>query len=294
MNRRFAPVFAALLCAGAVFAAFAASANEEPGTPEHEGGHGSAAHGAVYTKENYPTEVIKRPLELPDGMLQVNLGLDINLSAPIDVAGTTVSGPLNPVRTPLSAFYGIGGQLQVGIESNGLCLNSACEKVFDDVGVEAAFSVIHQKGLEMSMQGGLFFGWPGDTVSTALALGIDVRLQQDRFAIRAGPKFYFGLTNRDGTLNREALRVPIDFQFQADPHLMLDFGIDLNLVLDPQAPFGFGDFIGVPVRLGAIYAINRQFDVGAFFSFTNLLGKETMGQTGLDGRALSVFLAFRP
>ena len=293
---------AALLCAGAAFA------HDEPAPPEHEGAHEGGAHGAVYTKDNYPTEVIKRPLELPDGMLQVNLGLDINLSSSINnAAGDTVVGPFKPVHTPLSAFYGIGGKLQVGIETSGLCLNSEnCEKVIEDVGVEAAFGVIHQKGLEMSVQGGLSFSWPGiaqadGTVATnvfaSLAVGVDVRLQQDQFAVRAGPKLFFGLTHRDGTTNREYLRVPIDFQFQADPHLVLDFGMDLNLFLDPPDPLGFGDFIGIPLRVGAIYAINRQFDVGAVFTFTNLLGKSdafVFGPSGFDGRQLSVFVAFRP
>ena len=289
MNRRLGPALAAaLLCAGAAFA------NPEPATTEPEGGHEVGAHFGVYTKANYPTEVTKRPLELPDGMLEVNLGLSINLGSPITVAGETIFGPLKPIRTPLSAIYGIGGKLQVGLETEGLCLNSsACDKVIDNFGLEAAYGVIHQKGLEMSVQAALAFNWPGDVTDVSLALGVDVRLTQGQLAIRAGPKLAIGLNDRDG-YNREFLRVPIDFQFQADPHLMLDLGLDLNLMLDPPAPAGFGDFIGVPLRLGAIYAINRQFDVGAFFSFTNLLGKASYGPTGFDGRQLYIYVAFRP
>jgi hypothetical protein len=275
MNRMFRLTLAAALLSGA--AAFADS--------------GAAT---TYTKDTYPTQLVLRPLELPAGMVQVGASLDINMSSSInDTLGNTLWGPFKPFLIGLQAQYGVDGHLQLGISSSGLCFTDACGHTFNDFSLEADYGFLHQQGLDGAFQGALLFNNLADSVMLGVAVGVDLRMVQGQFAIRAGPKLKFGLTNRDGG-NTEAIDVPLAFQFQVDPHLALELRSDIVLGLNPVGGT-FGDYLQIPVQLSGIYAVNKMFDVGAYFAFTNLLGKSStiLDQTGLDGRQLGFFALYR-
>jgi hypothetical protein len=291
MNR----LFASLLSAACLVLAGAAVADEHPAG--NEPGHGG----------DYPTAVLERPLELPKGMLEVEANLLANLSASVsDAAGQTFFGPFKPTFLGFGAAYGVDGHLQIGVSSTGLCLSGtsgSCSHVFDDLAVDAAYGVLHQRGLEVSLQGALGVAHlsggtdnQGNDTPTEFsgALGIDLKATSGQFGVRAGPKLQFGLNQRDGA-NREYLQVPLTFIFQADPHLALSLGVALNLMLDPPEGFSFGDFLGVPVQVGALYAVDKHLDVGGVFGFSNLLGKESSiyGRSGFDDRFIQVFAAYR-
>jgi hypothetical protein len=294
-----------LLSAAGLALAGGGAALAQEHSPEHpagrEGGHESGAHGGG----DYPTAVIDRPLELPKGMFELQANLLANLASPRDnLAGDTVYGPFKPAYVGFGAAYGVDGHLQVAVSSQGLCLSGtsgSCEHVFDQFAVEAAYGVLHQKGFELSLQAGLDFdhvGGNSEFETTPLeisgGLGVDLRIVSGRFAIRAGPKLTFGLKERS-FLNREYLQVPLIFQLQVDPHLALSLGVALNLGLTPPDPYGFGDLLGIPVQVGALYALHNHFDVAAVFVFANLLGKESIkyGRSGLDERLVQLAFAYR-
>jgi hypothetical protein len=260
---------------------------------EHPAGHESGGHGGG----DYPTAVIDRPLELPKGMFELHANILASLSASIDgFGGETIGGPFKPTYLGLGAAYGVDGHLQIGVSTNGFCLtgtSGGCDKVFDDFAVEAAYGVLHQKGFELSLQGGVEFA-RFDATEVAVGLGVDLKVTSGQFAIRAGPKLQFGLTQRDG-LNREYLQIPIIFQFQVDQHLALEAGVALNLGIDPPDGVAFGNWLGIPVQVGALYAVDKHLDLGAIFGFSNLLGKESVvyGRSGIDDRFLQIFCAYR-
>ncbi len=282
MNR---PLLSLLSAAGLALAGSGAALAQEHDQPA---GHGGGA---------YPTSLIERPLELPKGMLELRANVLASLSKGFDgLGGETIGGPFKPTFLGLGAAYGVDGHLQVGVSTNGFCLtgtSGGCDKVFDDVAFEAAYGVIHQKGLELSLQGGVQFA-RFDNTEVALGLGVDLKVTSGQFAIRAGPKLQFGLTQRDG-LNREFLQIPLIFVFQADQHLALEAGVALNLGLDPPDGVGFGNWLGIPVQVGALYAVDKRLDVAATFGFFNLLGKESVvyGRSGIDDRFLQISCAFR-
>ena len=277
-----------LSAASLALAGCAAFADEHPAGHESGGGHGGG---------DYPTAVIDRPLELPKGMLELHANIFASLSKGFDgIGGETIGGPFKPTFLGLGAAYGVDGHLQLGISTTGFCLTGSsggCDKVFDDIAIEAAYGVLHQKGLELSLQAGVQFA-RFDATEVALGLGVDLKVTSGQFAIRAGPKLQFGLTQRDG-LNREYLQIPIIFVFQADQHLALEAGVALNLGIDPPDGVGFGNWLGIPVQVGALYAVDKHLDLGATFGFSNLLGKESVvyGRSGIDDRFLQIFCAYR-
>ena len=287
-------ILSLLSAASLALASGAARAQEH--SPEQSSGH-EPAHETDHGGGDYPTAVIDRPLELPKGMLELHANILANLSKGIEgFGGETVYGPFKPTLLGFGAAYGVDGHLQLGVSTNGFCLTGSsggCDKVFDDFAVEAAYGVLHQKGFELSLQAGVGFAH-FDATEVALGLGIDLKVTSGQFAIRAGPKLQFGLTQRDGP-NREFLQIPIIFQVQVNPHLALEAGVALNLGIDPPESVGFGNWLGVPVQVGALYAVDKHLDLGALFGFSNLLGKESIvyGRSGIDDRFLQIFCAYR-
>jgi hypothetical protein len=277
MNRPFASI----LCSACLALAGAAAADEHPSS--HEGGHGGG---------DYPTAVIERPLELPKGMFELQGNLTFGLNSSVATFGETLGSPFKPTYLGLGAAYGVDGHLQVAFSTQGLCLtgvSGGCEHVFDDFALEAAYGVLHQKGLEISLQGGLeFAGFAGDAgMAVAGAVGIDLKAVSGQFAVRAGPKLSFGLKER-GDANREILKVPLEFIFQATPQLALSLASNITVLLDP----GIGDlsdYYAIPLGVGALFAVDKHLDVGAQFAFINLFGKDG----GVDGRIGQVFVAYR-
>jgi hypothetical protein len=291
MNRTLPSLLCAaglVLCAGAALA------------QEHE--HGHAEHGSG----DYPTEIILRPLELPAGMLEVQANLTASLMDSFNIGSESFGGPFKPTYLGFGASYGVTNQLQVGASSNGFCLTGTgsglCDHVFDDFAVEAAYGLQHGKEFALSLQAALEFNHLAGTTNAqgndapfemAGGVGIDLRAVSGQFAVRAGPKLVFGLKER-GELNKEYLRIPLALQYQVDKHLALEVAGAVDLFLDPSDPFGVTDFIHVPVGAQVVYAIDKHFDVGGAFTFTNLLGKANAGANGFDGRVVSLFAAWRP
>ena len=303
MNRS---ILSFLSAASLALASSAARAQEHsPEQPSgHETGHETGGHGGG----DYPTAVIDRPLELPKGMLELQANVLANLGSTITVLDSSV-GPFKPVFVGFGLAYGVDGHLQLGVSSRGLCLTgdkAGCDRVFDDIAVDGAYGVIHQKGFEMSLQAAVEFNRLaggtdalGNETPSEIAggIGVDLKSVSGQFAVRAGPKLLFGLKERTG-FNREFLVVPLDFIFQATPQLALGLGAQVRLLLDPPDPVGFGDYLVIPVSLSALFAVDKHLDLGAQFTFTNLLGKHIPGYGGLDpigfdGRGAALFAAYR-
>jgi hypothetical protein len=251
----------------------------------------SAAAAEEHAGGEYPISYIERPLALPAGMFQISAALLANLSS---------GSAFRPLFLSPGVAFGVDGKLQIGVSSNGLCINLGnllenghsifgCPYAVNDFAVEADYDIVHQPGLDAAVQTAVLVNPINPTSLVELAAGIDLRMVQGKFAIRAGPKLAVGLNQRD-IGNREFLRVPLDFILQVDKQLALSAGLDLNLLLDPPDPHSFGDFLTIPVRVGGLFAVNNKIDLGAVFGFDNLLGK---GPGGVDYRSLGVFVNLR-
>lgn len=242
-----------------------------------------AAHQA------YPLEMTKRPIQLPEGMLQMRGDLGIDLSN--GVAGKRI------LVAP-SAHYGVTKDLQLGIEhgnsmgAQSFCLGSACGDVYNGLSLDAKYWFVRAEGFslsghvslpvssvdpfKLSARGGVYIWW----------------YATENLAIWADPSIAIGITGR-GKGNREVLDVPVRVAYNVTPELALFGDTGFSTVLDPAAG-GAGDFIRVPLGIGGLYAINHTIDVGGQFTFTHLLaGNAFTGINGLDGRYLGLFANFR-
>lgn len=94
------------------------------------------------------------------------------------------------------------------------------------------------------------------------------------------------LSDRD--LSDDGLFLPVELQFQLSPPTVLKLLTGINGSLSE-----FGDTYQVPVGLGLMQNINPSIDVGARFSFDNLLGNNPEGVGAADARSLGVLMNLR-
>jgi len=247
---------------------------------------------AVAAAGTVPAALVDRSIVLPNGTLEIRqVGLDINLSK--DNAGK----PINLTIPNIS--FGIADGVEVGIFSGdlspafapfgalaGFCLSgsdSCGDHRFNSIGVEGLYKFMNGP-LQLAGHGILNFVQVSDPMVSRLQLGVLGKYTSGKFALAFDPQLVFGLSQRDAG-NKEALFLPVSAQYQFAPNVagFLNTGI-----------FGwfdhFGDNYFVPVGLGGLFSLNPMVDLGATFTFTNLLGNNGSA----DGRALFLFANIRP
>jgi len=260
-------------------------------------------------KEGWPTEIIRRPLTLARGMLELVVPLDVTLSA--RRAG-------EPVFLAPSLYYGVTDELTLGVRHFlGLCLSGSahgCPKTYNDVGLEAIWRLRHEAGSDLAVAAAL----DASPISDPFTLSGEVRLI-GRFgspiSLALAPALNFGFNERDAPLvkatamafplatypfgwvelsagNREFLSLPVALTFQVTPVLAVSLAGALDGPLDP--PTGdFGDFYRIPIGMAVVVSPTNLFDAGASFTFLNLLGKQLPGGDAADQRGLQIFAALR-
>jgi len=254
-------------------AAVGASVGTEPG-PAMEASPLSVAPG-VYTKETWPLELVKRPITLAKGMIEVKVDVLVNASKGAFAKPFSVSPDI---------LFGVSDKLTVGLtHQTGLCLagkDNGCAKVYDDAAVEAIYALTTGQ-LNVGAHVGLeIVGF--DPMTAGIDIGIKGRYEAGKIGVAFDPQLYFGLNKRD--FNKDQVTVPVQVAYQVTPKLAPFVITALLGNLD-----SFGDTFAVPVGFGALFALSNKLDVGGQFVFTNLLGKNSSA----DGRAIDLFVNFR-
>jgi hypothetical protein len=233
---------------------------------------------------------VMRGVQGPAGMLSARLLLDINLSA--DRAG-------KPTSFAPDLYYSVTDKLQLGILHEGpmgwqakpglgLCLTGAdngCPHFYDNVGFDVMYAVAVGR-LRLSTHGSLFISH-FDPLTTSLAVGVTAKARlATNVALLFDPKIAIELTERDTT--DDAVYVPLELQFQlgASTTLKLLTGLAAGLTT-------FSDSYEIPVGIGVLQNLTRHLDLGARFSFDNLLGHEATGVGRADTRSLAILLNVR-
>jgi hypothetical protein len=247
------------------------------------GAQGAGAGGESYTTENWPDELVRRPLTLAEGLGQLDVPVVVNLST--DEVG-------KPVFIPLHLAYGVTSTATLAItHAIGLCVtgtSNGCDKVYNDVGFEGLFSVVPGGPAQMALAAGLQFVSLSDPFAVAAVVGFDSRYGSSVLALRIDPRLSIGLNERDAG-NRETLVLPVTLQVQATRNLLLSVGSGLFAPLDPVVG-SFSDLYAIPLLFGVTYTSGRV-DVGASFAFANL--HATGGASATDARLGRVFVSLR-
>ena len=233
---------------------------------------------------------VMRGVQGPAGMFSARLLLDVNLSA--DKVG-------NPISLVPDLYYSATDTLQFGVVHDGpmgwqarpglgLCLtgkNDSCPKVYDNVGFDVMYGLAFGK-FHLSAHGSLFVT-SFDPTTTSLALGVAGKVHiSDHVAVFFDPKIGIALSDRD--TNDDALYVPLELEFQLGA--LTTFKVLTGILGDLSS---FGDSYQAPLGVGLVRNLSAHFDLGARFSFDNLLGQQPQGAGRADTRSLAVLLNIR-
>jgi hypothetical protein len=233
---------------------------------------------------------VMRGVQSPSGMLSARLLLDVNMSAdhlgkPISLAPDLYYGVTDKLQLGLLHDGPMGWQAQPGL---GLCLTgtaNGCPKLYDNVGFDmmygGAFGALH-----LSAHGSLFVT-SFDPSTTSLALGVAGKVHfSERVALLFDPKIAIALSDR-GT-NDDALYIPLELEYQ------LGAPTTFKVLSGISGSWSkLGDTYQAPLGLGLVQNLTTHLDLGARFSFDNLLGHQAQGVGRTDTRSLAILLNLR-
>lgn len=233
---------------------------------------------------------VLRGVQGPAGMVSARVLLDINLSAnragqPISLAPDLYYSATDRLQLGLLHEGPMGWQARPGL---GLCLtgkNDGCPRVYDNVGFDVMYGLAFER-VHLSVHGSVFLS-SFDPVTTSVALGVAGKAHiSDLVAVVFDPKIAIAVTERD--TNDDALYIPLELEYQVAAPTMLKLLTGLSGGLS-----AFGDTFEVPLGIGVVQNLNRHFDLGARFSFDNLLGQQPPGVGAADTRSLAILLNIR-
>jgi hypothetical protein len=219
------------------------------------------------------------------------------------VIGLSSGSAGKPINIVPNFYYGISDQLSVGLAHNpgaeifqtngrGLCLtgdmDGGCNKVYNNLSLDALFSFSRSSTMDVAFHGGLDFVSLSDPTALSLRLGVKGKTMVGPMVIVFDPSINIGLTERD-SFNKEFLSLPVRLGFMATPELNLGLSVGLFGALNPPIG-GFGDFYTVPLGVGGTYSINSTFDVRAQFTLDRLIAGS---DSGADARTLALGAAWR-
>lgn len=231
-----------------------------------------------------------RDVQGPAGMLSARLVLGVNMS----------SGAVGePISIAPDLHYGVTDRLQLGLVHTGpmgwqgrpglgLCLtgeDNGCPKVYDNVGFDVMYGLA-AGGAPLSAHATLFID-SFDPTTTHLALGLAGKLHfSDTVGLLYDPKIAIALDSRE--TNKDAIYVPLELQFQLQPATLLKVLTGIS-----GTTSAFGDTYQVPLGLGVVQNLTSHLDLGARFSFDNLLGNQPDGVGRGDVRSFALLLNIR-
>jgi hypothetical protein len=265
------------------------------------------------TRDNWPTEITKRPLTLAQGMFEIAAPVQFNASEDADWKPIT----LNP-----SVAFGITDRWMLGVRHFvGVCFGGAdngCAHVYNDVSAYTRIAFARTHGVDLAVQGAFNVAPLTDNEAYSAEAGLLARFGGGALALTVQPTVSFGLNDRDtlrsrttpipwnfGTYdiitptstqtvggaivgNKEHLSVPATLQLQLGPAFALAAGASLEAPLNPEVG-SFSDYYQIPIGFAAVFTPARHIDIGASFTFPNLAGKNNTSDT----RQLAAFLALR-
>jgi len=259
----------------------------------------------VYTKDNWPLEVVNRPLTLAAGMAEI--GGD---TLRIGISGGDLLDAWEPILLAPELRYGLSGQLQIALTHTnhtffppeGFCVSgedNGCPKGYNGLGANAEYALTRGGNVNLSARGGITTGRFDPDFALGLTAGLKIRFRGGKIAVIFDPNVYIGVIERDtfpigmeGDTHPDWLFIPAWIQYQFNTQAMFYLTSGLN------APFkDMGDFYQIPAGIGTSYALNNRMDAGLELNIGNVAGKDigpADAQLGkFDERTLILRIAIR-
>jgi hypothetical protein len=233
-----------------------------------------ALPAGVRADGSYPDEYALRPLQLPEGMVQVKVPVIFNLSR---------GSVARPVWIPFDIRLGLSDDLELRLfhPEHGVCVRG-CVHVYNDLALGVLFSVLQEHGMDLALLAAFEVTSFSAPAHLRIDLGLGWKLVHAPFSIAAWPYAGIGLNHRDK--NGDSINVPIELAFQ----LSYPTALFLETGFYGGAPH-FADTLSSPLGVGINYLVEYGLGLGAEFKLTKALGNG--GNT--DERQLIVYLALR-
>jgi hypothetical protein len=262
-------------------------------------------------KEGWPIEITRRPLTLARGMAELTVPVGVNLSE---------GSAAKPVFVSPSLYYGVTPWVTVGLRHFlGLCLtgsDNGCPHVYNDLSIDSVWRLLHGGVVDLAFGAALNAAPISNPFTLSGEVRLIARVGGGPVAVAIAPTFNFGLTERDSapsktyplafplatyaygwyeqtqSENKEVISIPATLTFQVMKAVAVSLAAALHGPLNPSTG-DFGDFYRIPMGAAVVVSPTRAVDVGASFTFLNLLGRSVPGVGRWDQRALQGFAAFR-
>jgi hypothetical protein len=194
---------------------------------------------------------------------------------------------------PISIYAGLTEKLQLGIVHGeeggagmrgGLCVGGLCEKRYDNVGVELAYSLINAGPLQFVVDAG---GYASvfDDMNLSARVGAGFKMTLGNLAVLAKASVIEAVNKRD--------TAPIvgSWALEAEGQLQLGEGLAAFAVLGAKDAFdtatGVADpDLTIPVGVGIEWEPIHRVDIGAKFEVVNAFGKNA----SFDEREAQLFV----
>jgi len=234
---------------------------------------------------------VRRGVQGPAGLFTARVLLLVNASK--DQFG-------KPTSLAPDLFYSVSDTVQIGLLHTGpmgwqsrpgvgLCLTgktNGCPKVYDNVGLDLMYGLLFGD-FHLSLHSSLYLLPISDPTGVMWTLGLTGKFHfGEAVALFFDPQVGIMLAHRDRY--KEQLFIPLELQFQVAPTASLKVLSGVSGQLSE-----LGDTYQIPLGLGLVGNINRNVDLGARFSFDNLLGKQPPGIERADVRSLGLLLTIR-
>jgi hypothetical protein len=233
--------------------------------PRRAAAQDASGAGARFEEATYPYgDLVRQPLTLPRGTVQLDLPITVNL---------TRGAVGEPWAVPAAATYGLSDDLAIGlVHARGLCLSGrggGCPRVYDDAGGRLRVSLLRAGGGQLAAEGTLLASRFDDPLFDGLA-GLVYKHTLGSFAGIARLDLSLALSGRARRLYREVLAGSIEGQYRLADGLAGFARVGLAKALEVRPPFEIAT--AIPAGLGVQVAPARRLEVGGELRFPDLLG----------------------
>jgi hypothetical protein len=246
-----------------------------------------------------PAELTRRGVQERAGTIAINGLLGLNMSKEL---------VMKPVTLSPDVYFAVNDMLQIGIVHTwplrdqtpaglgaSICLGGeerGCSKLYDNVGIDVLYALLNSANggtIDLSAHVAYWIQQLSDPMLSSIGLGVRGKLHiSDILALQFDPQIYIGVNKRDEG-NKQMLFIPVELQYQLQP--MLALALQTGIWGSTEE---FGDNYRAPLGILALYNVSPMLDVGARFSFDNLLGAKPDGAPGrADARTLAVLANLR-
>ncbi len=234
---------------------------------------------------------VRRGVQGPEGLVTLRLLLLIDASKgafgkPTSLAPDLYYSLSDTVQIGLLHTLPMGWQTEPGA---GLCLtgkSNGCPHVYDNVGFDFMYGLIYGD-FHLSLHSSLYFFHISDPLGTMWTVGLTGKFHfTDAVALFFDPQIGIELSNRDDY--KDQLYIPLELQFQAAPAVSVKILSGVTGQLS-----ALGDTVRSPLGLGVVANLTPHLDLGARFSFDNLLGHQAPMSSRTDERSIGVLLNIR-